>query len=73
MPLLVEYDCSLVIFNCFGDHRKAESVMKKAIKIYWPNRKNKIARQRVKSACNIIRWIRKDLTQTQQQNAATST
>ena len=65
MPLLTEYDRRLVVFHCFENLSDAEKVMRKAISIYWPKRKNKIARQRIKSACKTIKSIRKDHTPTQ--------
>lgn len=55
--LLTKFDMRVLRRSHFSD-RSIELAMLKAIKIYYPNRANSIARERAKSAIEIIRIVR---------------
>ncbi|MBD2826431.1 hypothetical protein [Xenorhabdus szentirmaii] len=57
MALLTEFN----LVNLMRTHREAGKViasMEKSIRIYWKGRRHPIARNRIKSAVNIIRRLR---------------
>lgn len=58
MSLITEYDLNLVLSHHFHNPHTSISTMKKAIRIYFPNRGNAIARSRINSAISIIRSIK---------------
>lgn len=55
--LLTKFDMRVLRRSHFSD-RSIELAMLKVIKIYYPNRANAIARERAKSAIEIIRIVR---------------
>lgn len=58
MALIKEYDLNMVLSHHFHNPHSSVLTMKKAIRIYWPNRGNAIARSRINSAISIIRLIK---------------
>lgn len=57
MGLLRQYDLESLLKAHYGDTDKVITTMKKAVRIYWMNRSNQIARSRLHSAINIIRTL----------------
>lgn len=57
MGLLRQYDLESLLKAHYGDTDKVITTMKKAVRIYWMNRSNQIARSRLHSAIKIIRTL----------------
>jgi hypothetical protein len=59
--LLRSFNEKQVLRSNFGDRSKAVESMKLSIATYWPNRKNAIARLRIRSALKVIRQIENNI------------